>query len=173
MACVNLKRSLDFDPLHNPSRSAKRRRCIPVPQQSPVKAPSAYNGAVPKMTQDQLLASVREEVKRLQRRKQLSYEKSHSEGDAMCESGPSSPASLPRSPSPPNGYSLQKDKPLFTLKQVTMICERMIREREEEIREAYDQVLVTKLAEQYDSFVKFTFDQVQRRFEAETPSYLS
>lgn len=47
-----------------------------------------------------------------------------------------------------------------------MICERMLNEREEKLREQYDAVLTTKLAEQYDAFVKFTYDQIQRRFEA-------
>lgn len=47
-----------------------------------------------------------------------------------------------------------------------MICERMIKEREDEIKEQYDAVLNTKLAEQYDAFVKFTYDQIQRRYEA-------
>lgn len=47
-----------------------------------------------------------------------------------------------------------------------MICERMLKEREEKLREQYDAVLTTKLAEQYDAFVKFTYDQIQRRYEA-------
>lgn len=47
-----------------------------------------------------------------------------------------------------------------------MICERMLKEREESLREQYDAVLNTKLAEQYDAFVKFTYDQIQRRYEA-------
>ena len=93
------------------------------------------------------------------------------------------------------------NKPLFTLKQVQLICERMLKERERELREEYDKVLNTKLAgkllilfngacrqiilvfgaqkcvfqdlsnfvlsflilEQYDAFVKFSYDQVQRR----------
>lgn len=50
-----------------------------------------------------------------------------------------------------------------------MICERMLKEREEKLREQYDAVLNNKLAEQYDAFVKFTYDQIQRRYEA-TPS---
>lgn len=55
-----------------------------------------------------------------------------------------------------------------------MICERMLRERETLLREEYDQVLTSKLAEQYDAFVKFTYDQIQKRYEA-APSckYLS
>lgn len=46
-----------------------------------------------------------------------------------------------------------------------MICERMLRERETLLREEYDQVLTAKLAEQYDAFVKFTYDQIQKRYE--------
>lgn len=42
----------------------------------------------------------------------------------------------------------------------------MLKEREDSLREQYDAVLTTKLAEQYDAFVKFTYDQIQRRFEA-------
>ena len=42
----------------------------------------------------------------------------------------------------------------------------MMKEREAEIREEYDRVLTLKLAEQYDAFVKFTHDQLQKRFEA-------
>jgi hypothetical protein len=50
--------------------------------------------------------------------------------------------------------------------QVGLICERMLKERESQIREEYDHVLNTKLSEQYDAFVKFTYDQIQKRFEA-------
>jgi hypothetical protein len=42
----------------------------------------------------------------------------------------------------------------------------MLKERESQIREEYDHVLNTKLSEQYDTFVKFTYDQIQKRFEA-------
>jgi hypothetical protein len=52
-----------------------------------------------------------------------------------------------------------------------MICERMLKERETQIREEYDRTLNSKLSEQYDIFVKFTYDQIQKRFAAEaTPS---
>ena len=50
--------------------------------------------------------------------------------------------------------------------QVGLICERMLKERESQIREEYDRVLNTKLSEQYDAFVRFTYDQIQKRFEA-------
>lgn len=44
----------------------------------------------------------------------------------------------------------------------------MLRERESEIREEYDNVLTSKLAEQYDAFVKFTYDQIQRNYSSQT-----
>ncbi|CAG2181947.1 unnamed protein product, partial [Oppiella nova] len=68
----------------------------------------------------------------------------------------------------------RRDAPLFTFRQVGLICERVLKERETQIRQEYDEVLNTKLAEQYETFVKFTYDQIQKRFEANSiPSYLS
>lgn len=140
------------------------------------------------LTQEQIIANVREEVKRLQRRKQLNFShntQNNANDSLMCESptSPASPASCSRSPSPTISLaasnhlgqsSATKDKPLFTFKQVSLICERMLKERETEIREEYNRVLTLKLAEQYDAFVKFTHDQLQKRFEANAaPSYLS
>lgn len=99
----------------------------------------------------------------------------------------------------------RKEQPLFTLRQVGMICERLLKEREEKVREEYEETMTSKLAgwypmlmclkklnqqmlatyfpqlannncevkcfnwltlisEQYDTFVKFTHDQLMRRF---------
>lgn len=44
-----------------------------------------------------------------------------------------------------------------------MICERMLREQEAALRAEYEAALCGKLAEQYESFVRFSQDQVQRR----------
>lgn len=46
----------------------------------------------------------------------------------------------------------------------------MLREKESEIREEYDNVLTTKLAEQYEAFVKFTYDQISKNYDNVTPS---
>jgi len=67
-----------------------------------------------------------------------------------------------------------KDKPVFTLKQMTIICERMCQERTDKVRQEYDQILQQKLSEQYDAFVKFIDHQIQQRFnQSQLPSYLS
>ncbi|XP_051263793.1 akirin-1 isoform X1 [Dicentrarchus labrax] len=67
----------------------------------------------------------------------------------------------------------RKDQPSFTLKQVSFLCERLLKDHEEKIREEYEQILNTKLAEQYESFVKFTQDQIMRRYGARPASYVS
>ncbi|XP_032373385.1 akirin-1 isoform X1 [Etheostoma spectabile] len=67
----------------------------------------------------------------------------------------------------------RKDQPSFTLKQVSYLCERLLKDHEEKIREEYEQILNTKLAEQYESFVKFTQDQIMRRYGARPASYVS
>lgn len=78
-------------------------------------------------------------------------------------------------PSPCNSPALglmapgRREQPIFTFKQVGLICERLLRERENQLREEYDQILCQKLSEQYDTFVKFTYDQIQKGFDS-TPS---
>ncbi|KAG5334528.1 AKIRN protein, partial [Acromyrmex charruanus] len=119
-----------------------------------------------------MAANIREEIRRLQRRKQLHFQPQTNSGDSSDMEGPSSPSG-------PSGSSLTllshntsgKEKPLFTFRQVGLICERMLKEQETQIREEYDKILHLKLSEQYDAFVKFTYDQIQKRFEsAATPS---
>lgn len=65
------------------------------------------------------------------------------------------------------------DLPIFSMNQVNAICERMLAERETALREQYDKILTQKTSEQYDAFVKFTHEQIQRRFEGSSCSYVS
>ncbi|XP_011498838.1 PREDICTED: akirin-2-like [Ceratosolen solmsi marchali] len=178
MACATLKRSLEFDPVHSHGRPNKRRRCAPMcvspsaAAQSSAKtqSPSAFGEIANKLTPEKMAANIREEIRRLHRRKQLHF---NPQSDSSDMEGPASPSS----PSCSNSYSCSsnnKEKPLFTFRQVGLICERMLKEQETQIREEYDQILNMKLSEQYDAFVKFTYDQIQKRFEsAAVPSYLS
>jgi len=187
MACATLKRSLELDPLYTP-RPTKRRRCIPVtpsPTIHPVRdvPHSPFSEISSRLTKDSIVSSIREEMKRFHRRRQLHFEDLPSTSTSTFSAPPSPSSSgtdvnseMSGSPSSANGaqHHINKDKPLFTFRQVGIICERMVREREDKLRELYEQALSAKLSEQYDMFVKFTHDQVQRRFEATTaPSYLS
>jgi len=91
---------------------------------------------------------------------------------AIAQPGPSSSKSL-------NSSNVMTkiskgDRPVFTLKQMTMICEKMCKERTDQVREEYDQILQQKLSEQYGAFVKFVDHQIQQRFnQSQLPSYLS
>uniref|UniRef100_V5HLK7 Putative akirin 2 n=1 Tax=Ixodes ricinus TaxID=34613 RepID=V5HLK7_IXORI len=186
MACATLKRTHDWDPLHSPNgRSPKRRRCMPLsvtqaatpPTRAHQINPSPFGEVPPKLTSEEIAANIREEMRRLQRRKQLCFSSPLESGSPSvtppaAECGPASPTG----PSSPGGLAVaraQGTSPSSPFRQVGLICERMMKERESQIRDEYDHVLSAKLAEQYDTFVKFTYDQIQKRFEGATPSYLS
>jgi hypothetical protein len=68
----------------------------------------------------------------------------------------------------------KNEKKVFTLNEMTLLCEKMCKERTDAVRQEYDKILHTKLSEQYDAFVKFIDHQIQQRFnESQLPSYLS
>lgn len=173
MACATLKRSYEWDPLQSPTgRSPKRRRCAAVMSPSPKIFKSSENqtpfGEVAsKLNSERIAQNIRDEIKKLHRRKQLRFETSDS-----SDSSSGIPAIASSSDSGLMAPTC-RDQPLFTFRQVGLICERMIKDRENQIRDEYDRILNAKLAEQYDTFVKFTYDQIQKRFENSTPSYLS
>jgi hypothetical protein len=54
-----------------------------------------------------------------------------------------------------------------------MICDRLLKEQETRLREEYDQVMNARLTEQYDTFVRFTYDQIHRRIDDAPMTYLS
>ncbi|XP_030629037.1 akirin-2-like [Chanos chanos] len=183
MACgATLKRTMDFDPLMSPT-SPKRRRCVPVSpssSQSPRKylrnEPSPFGEVSYRLTTEQILHNIKHEHKRMQKRKHLDGSFQHTETCCSLES--QTHASYLSGPTP-QGTSMgalspsRKDQPLFTLRQVGMICERLLKEREDKVREEYEEMMTSKLAEQYDAFVKFTHDQLIRRFEEQPASYVS
>lgn len=95
---------------------------------------------------------------------------------ASTQPGPSSPQKSLNSSQ--NNLVMSKsskgERPVFTLKQMTMICEKLCKERTDQVRQEYDQILQQKLSEQYDAFVKFVDHQIQQRFnQSQLPSYLS
>lgn len=81
------------------------------------------------------------------------------------------------SSSPPSSASPSAmDTPILSYRQTQHICEEVIRKREQRLREEYDKILINKLAEQYETFVKYTQDHIERRYNEENShqaSYLS
>ncbi|KAI1294724.1 Akirin [Halotydeus destructor] len=186
MACVTLKRSLDWDPNsatgsnYGPNQRPVKRRCSNILfSATPPKEASPFGEVSPKITSEEITSNIKEEIRRLHNRKQLQYGSSQ----PLTISPPSPTAILSPDCSSPNSamvagpsgmHSPKREQPLFTSRQVGMICERLVKERESQIRDEYDKVLVAKLAEQYDTFVKFTYEQIHKNFDkGSTPSYLS
>ncbi|XP_051942348.1 akirin-2-like [Hippocampus zosterae] len=180
MACgATLKRTMDFDPLMSPA-SPKRRRCIPVSSSSssPRKylsmEPSPFGESSSRLSAEQILHSIKQEYKRIQKRKHLESGVYQSPECCCSPESPPSQSQSTMSATPSGGISpSRKEQPLFTLKQVGMICERLLKEREDKVREEYEETMTSKLAEQYDTFVKFTHDQLMRRFGEQPASYVS
>ena len=84
----------------------------------------------------------------MQRRRQLQYPTSSSPPPASMEI-PCSTDSLAQCSATSLLNSLspsKKDVPLFTFRQVNMICERLVKEREDEICGEYNTVLTNKIA---------------------------
>ncbi|XP_038210276.1 akirin-like [Zerene cesonia] len=162
MACATLKRNLDWEA----QMPAKRRRCAPFAASSStspgikVEPRSSLFGetvsAPVKLTPERMAQEICDEIKRLQRRRQLRVATG-----ASCSSSSGSEGDA----SPPHRDHAQRahHRALFTFKQVRLICERMLREQEAALRAEYESALSNKLAEQYEAFVRFNIDQVQRR----------
>lgn len=125
-------------------------------------------GGESRLTPEQIFQNLRQEYSRIQRRRQLEFNQS----EACSSTEAHSPSSALTAPSSPPGAS-RKDQPSFTLRQVSYLCERLLKDHEDKIREEYEQILNIKLAEQYESFVKFTQDQIMRRYGARPASYVS
>lgn len=201
MACgatLSLKRSLEFDPVHSPfqSSSPKRRRFVST---TPSIASnlnvhhhfglsssiSSLNNST--LTTDDITAHVAAECKHRKRDvvddapdarstssspALLNNEGASSYNSAVQASSSDSQLSVPGSP--PRVPSPDKcDAPLLTFRQVSRVCEKMIEEREGQLHEQYEHVLVMKIAEQYEAFLKFNQDQLQRKYAASTASYVS
>uniref|UniRef100_A0A3B3ZD76 Uncharacterized protein n=1 Tax=Periophthalmus magnuspinnatus TaxID=409849 RepID=A0A3B3ZD76_9GOBI len=197
MACgATLKRSMEFEALLSP-QSPKRRRCNPLPGTPSTPSPQRCTlrpsvdspthsmsppvmGGESRLTpgivyclreelnmQEQIFQNLRQEYSRIQRRRQL--EGAFNQSEPCSSSDVPSPSSSLTAPSSPPGAS-RKDQPSFTLRQVSYLCERLLKDHEDKIREEYEQILNTKLAEQYESFVKFTQDQIMRRYGARPAS---
>ena len=200
MACVTLKRSIDLS-FHGDTdtscSSHKRSRCSSVAGLAPWRSAAEkrrrriirlrQNGADPcesiRETPDYLhlfpqsdstqseefvRTNLQDEVKRLKHRNQL----------ALAPPTPlQDPTSAPISDvshSPLTNITpvSSRDQPLFTLRQVETICSRLLQENEEQLREQYGQALSERLNEQYDDFLKFTHDHIQKQFSNTTCSYI-
>lgn len=191
MACgATLKRPMEFEAALLSPGSPKRRRCAPLPGPTPglrppdaeppplqmqTPPPTLQQPAPPGSerrlpTPEQIFQNIKQEYSRYQRWRHLEVVLNQNEA---CPSESQSHSSALTAPSSPGSSWMKKDQPTFTLRQVGIICERLLKDYEDKIREEYEQILNTKLAEQYESFVKFTHDQIMRRYGTRPTSYVS
>mmetsp|Transcript_14561 Transcript_14561/g.29110 ORF Transcript_14561/g.29110 Transcript_14561/m.29110 type:complete len:174 (-) Transcript_14561:384-905(-) len=61
----------------------------------------------------------------------------------------------------------------YTFEEVTSILNKALHDREQMLREEYNKVLHTKLAEQFQSFTKFNQDYISRQIKGNPFSYVS
>jgi hypothetical protein len=169
----------------------KRRRCAPALLRStPLATLQAKETlspfAVPKLTSDEIIARLTAETSpNLLHRRHHGLTSSTSSALSSQQFPPASPPALETDSaattstviaevlSPPLPHPHHRDVPLLTLKQVGLVCERMLRERDEQIRQEYDRALACRLSEQYEAFLMFNHDQLQRRSGEEAASYVS
>ncbi len=111
-----------------------------------------------RFSSEDLYNRIKQEYKRLKRRKQLKYPK-HSEtrfsrsGNASCGSSSGSDNDDVSSPLPnesriarENDRSSNTPAALFTLEQVVTICNKLLVDRDNVVREEYDRALSERLA---------------------------
>uniref|UniRef100_A0A915E594 Akirin n=1 Tax=Ditylenchus dipsaci TaxID=166011 RepID=A0A915E594_9BILA len=94
----------------------------------------------------------------------------HSGSDSDSETGTTDHQ---KESSPQMSIASLYDKPQFSLKQVKMICERLLKEQEIRLRYEYETALNKKLEEQHESYVQFAKEQIDCRTTTNDFFYLS
>ena len=95
---------------------------------------------------EQIAQNVEQEWKRIQKRKRLTAISPTSNLFVNNQLNQLLPSASPTTPASPVASTSDNNKPIFTLKQVQIICDKMLKEREKQIREEYDKVLNQKLS---------------------------
>ncbi|KJH42985.1 hypothetical protein DICVIV_11019 [Dictyocaulus viviparus] len=143
------------------------------------------------LSESQLDAYLRSEVRNGQRRK-LIPRRNCLDVNPDDENTPRNDYRIPNSPpqsgsdsdgessslrkSVANNYQALADKPQFSLKQVRMICERLLKEQEMRLRYEYEIALSQKLDEQHEQYVQFANEQLVSQYKENASaefSYLS
>nr|CAB3220794.1 akirin-1 [Phallusia mammillata] len=211
MACVTLKRRLDFQPLHeagsspvvtdsNCAPSCKKRfltspyanKSESPPSKQPWKNPLSMwqkfetdlkplSENVPSpfcakknatgLSTSEVVNGIYKKYRQMKRR-QTVLEAAQKEGTKVSLPGTST---LNTHMSVPEEYSgnVTSEQPLLTLKQVTLICQQLLKDQEDSLRAEYESTLLNKLSEQYEAFVKFNQDQLKKMYESHAMSYVS
>ncbi|XP_034126271.1 akirin-1A [Drosophila guanche] len=80
---------------------------------------------------------------------------------------------LPLQSPPTEDSSSQKEQKLFTFNQLHAMCSSMINQSEKQLTDYYELKLNEQMTLQYDTFIKFTHDQMQGGELIKISGYLS
>ncbi len=133
LAVASLKRSLEFDPVE---QGVKRKRAE-IKLSPTTFTVSTHTSSSPSKQQQQQQSIFTSSSNKKQSLKSSSF------------------TSLTSS-------SSTDDNPIFTYSQTAQMCAHLLREQDKSIREQYEQLLTTKLNEQYEQFVTYSHDSVHR-----------
>ncbi|KRZ57045.1 Uncharacterized protein T02_2882 [Trichinella nativa] len=159
MACgITLKRSLDLDSPYGPEHAVKRRctgstspRCLSFhasPTHSP--PPVVAEESPRKLSLTDIEAYLRQELRGNTNR--MNDMDTDQKIDVNTE------------------LATFRDRPLLSIRQLCNLCDRLLKEQEIRLREEFEEVLNARLTEQYQTFVRFTYDQIHRRIDSTEPS---
>ncbi|KAI6225935.1 hypothetical protein M3Y95_00749300 [Aphelenchoides besseyi] len=140
------------------------------------------------LSSNQLEDYLRAEVRYLKRRRLIPRHTTDADNNDVQSStayrrGGSSPASHSGSDSEGENQSASNsnrkvisdlyDRPHFSMNQVKLICERLLKEQETRLRYEYETVLNRKLDEKHEQYVQFAKEQLDNRPSSADFSYLS
>jgi hypothetical protein len=160
-----------------------------VPNSAP-DSPFAIVAGKCQLSKNQLEDYLRAEVRYLKRRRliprrfgdnQESDENTVGSSNSYRRGGTSPASSISGSDSEGEQHSSGKSnfinelygRPQFSMNQVKMICERLLKEQETRLRYEYETVLNHKLEEKHQEYVQFAREQLETRPSSAEYSYLS
>jgi hypothetical protein len=149
LAVASLKRSLEFDPVE---QGVKRKRAEMKlsPPSSPISSSSSST------TTFTMNTNSLSPTKQQQQQQQSIFTSSPNKNQSLVFKKPCSLTALTSS------TTTTDDIPMLTYTQTAQMCARLLREQDRSLREQYEQILSTKLTEQYDTFVRYTHDSVHK-----------
>jgi len=173
LAFFSLKRSLDFDPIE---QGQKRKRCEKFGSSSPPLITTStsfsfntmtssnnsneFNGAKMLTNTSQqnivskLFPSSSSPSSSIAHHKQQS-KKTHKNMFNSCSLSSTTPFST--------DITQTNDLPIFTISQTATMIARMLNDNEKLLKEQYEKLLNIKLNEQYDQFVRFTHNEIDKQ----------
>ena len=142
LAVASLKRSLEFDPVE---QGVKRKRAEMKlsPPSSPISSSPSSTFTINTNSSSPT-------------KQQSIFTSSPNKNQSLVFKKPCSLTALTSS------TTTTDDIPMLTYAQTAQMCARLLREQDRSLREQYEQILSTKLTEQYDTFVRYTHDSVHK-----------